>query len=257
MEGVTRTAIIAAFPGELAPLVRDWPHQHHNGIDLWRWPHKTMSDGDGEWIAACAGAGQTAATRAFAAAEQFVESGHAGPAGSINLAISVGWAGALHKIIEPGLAYTVAGVIDARTGEMSPAADWRNDIWLVTSPIVANEPEKRRLASAYSAALVDMEAAAVARLAQMRNIPFYCVKGVSDGLDDNLPDFNRFLGPSGQLNIGKLTLFALLRPWYWHPLLRMGENSRKAAEGIAASLLQILDPQGVIRIRNGYPDRKR
>jgi hypothetical protein len=37
----------------------------------------------------------------------------------------------------------------------------------------------------------------------------------------------------------------------------MGENSKKAAEGIAKLVLDILDPRGVIRTHNGYPDRKR
>ena len=32
---MTRTAIIAAFPGELKPLVRGWKHQRRNGIDTW------------------------------------------------------------------------------------------------------------------------------------------------------------------------------------------------------------------------------
>lgn len=245
---MTRTAIIAAFPGELAPLVRNWQHEHHNGIDLWRWPHRTMDDAEGEWVAACAGAGQTAATRAFAAAEL---------CGPISSVISTGWAGALNRIIEAGLAYSVAGVIDSRTGEMTPAADWREDLWLVTSPIVADHLEKLRLAAAYSAALVDMEAAAVARLARMRNIPFYCIKGVSDALHDNLPDFNRFIGSSGRMNLFRFTLFALFHPGYWHSLLRMGENSKMAAKRIADALLGILDKEGSIRIRNGYPDRKR
>ena len=140
---------------------------------------------------------------------------------------------------------------------MAPTADWRDDIWLVTSPIVANEREKHRLRTAYSASLVDMEASAIARLTQMRNIPFYCIKGVSDGLDDNLPDFNRFIDPSGQLNLARLTLFALLRPWYWHALIKMGENSKMAAIRIAAAVLDILDKEGTIRNRNGYPDRQR
>jgi adenosylhomocysteine nucleosidase len=38
-------------------------------------------------------------------------------------------------------------------------------------------------------------------------------------------------------------VFALLRPWYWHALIRMGENSRKAARNIAQSLLDFLDEQ--------------
>jgi adenosylhomocysteine nucleosidase len=245
---MTRTAIIAAFPGELKPLVRHWGQEQQGSVDLWRWSHVGNDGARGEWVATCAGAGVDAATRAFAAAEQ---SGH------IDTVLSVGWSGALHRVIEPGLAYSVCGVIDARTGEMMPAANWRDDIWVVTSPIVANEREKRRLAATYGASLVDMEAAAIARLAQMRNIPFYCVKGVSDALDDDLPDFNRFMGPGGKLDLTRFTLFALARPRYWPSLMRMGENSKKASHGIAGMVLGILDKEGTIRSHNGYPGRRR
>ncbi|HUH62093.1 MAG TPA: hypothetical protein VLZ50_03800 [Terracidiphilus sp.] len=238
---MTRTAFIAALTGELKPFVRGWPHSTRNGVRFW-----AQRDAEEEWICASAGMGQDAATRAFAAIEE---------GGPIDLLFSLGWAGALAQEISPGSVHNVAGVIDARTGERFHCDAGAGDLWLVTSPIVANHAEKRRLATAYKAALVDMEAAAIARLAQMREIPFYCLKGVSDGLDDSLPDFNRFVGPGGQLQLGRFTLFALIRPWLWPSLVRMGENSRKAAEGIARAVLEILDPQGTLRTRNGYPDR--
>ena len=101
--------------------------------------------------------------------------------------------GALREELASGQAYDVSAVIDARTGERFVAAVPPNDCWLVTSPRVADAHEKQRLAATYSAALVDMEAAAIARLAQMRGIPFYCIKGISDGYTDKLPDFNRFI----------------------------------------------------------------
>ena len=74
----------------------------------------------------------------------------------------------------------------------------------------------------------------------MRAIPFYCIKGVSDGFDAKLPDFNRFIGRNGQLNLMDLVLFSILRPWYWPSLLRMGENSKKASLAIRESLLDFL-----------------
>ena len=148
---MTRTAIIAAMPGELKPLVRGWPHSTRNGVHFW-----AQRNEEEEWIAACAGAGQAAATRAFAAIED---------GGPIDLVFSVGWAGALTPDIAPGSAHNVAGVIDVRTGERFRCDAGAGDLWLVTSPKVADEAEKRRLASAYNAALVDMEAAAIARLA--------------------------------------------------------------------------------------------
>jgi adenosylhomocysteine nucleosidase len=105
---------------------------------------------------------------------------------------------------------------------------------------VANHSEKLRLASTYQAALVDMEAAAVARLAAMRGIPFYAIKGVSDSLDANLPDFNAFIDADGQFLTARFALYALLRPWWWPSLIRMGENSRRASQSIAESLLEFL-----------------
>ncbi|HEY1803651.1 MAG TPA: hypothetical protein VGG45_04155 [Terracidiphilus sp.] len=229
-----RVAIIAAFPGELKPLVRDWPHSTRDGTHFWA-QRGGKNEWDEEWIAACAGAGQSAATRAFAAIEE---------GGPIDLVFNIGWAGALRAEISAGTAHNVAGVVDVRTGERFNCDAGAGKLWLATSPVVADETEKGRLASAYSAALVDMEAAAVARLAAMRGIPFYSIKGVSDALTDHLPDFNRFLSPGGQLNLASLVLFSLFRPWYWPSLIRMGENSRRASQSIAELFHDFLDERG-------------
>jgi adenosylhomocysteine nucleosidase len=227
---MTRIAIIAAMPGELKPLARNWQHSRTNGVDLWR---KTFDSS--EWIAACAGAGVAAATRAFVEVEKL---------GPIDKIISTGWAGALREELISGQANDVSTVVDARTGERFVTAGSSNDCLLVTSPRVADAAEKQRLASTYEAALVDMEAAGLARLAHMRGIPFYCVKGISDGYSDQLPDFNQFISPGGQFKLARFVVFVLLRPWYWSSLIRMGENSRKAARTIAQSLLDFLDERG-------------
>ena len=247
---MSRVAVIAAMAGELKPLVRGWRHERAGGADLWRWKFQDESGAEGEWIAACAGAGTNAARRAFAAAEQ---------GGPLDRVISTGWVGALSEDFQPGKNYWVAGTIDAQTGERfaatEPFAAGPSDLWLVTSPCVADAAEKQRLAGTYGAALVDMEAAAVARLAEARGIPFACLKGVSDGFRERLPDLNRFIGPQGQFLLARFILFAVFRPWYWPALLRMGENSTKAAQAIREALLANLDPTGVIRNQNGYPNR--
>jgi adenosylhomocysteine nucleosidase len=256
---MTRTAIIAAMPGELKPLTRGWQHTHSKGVDLWS---------AGDCIAACAGAGVSAATRAFAEVEKL---------GPIDKVISTGWAGALRAEIESGQAYWVAGVLDARTGERFETADVLSDpsrknkdaarvghpgvdespisqnremghpvvpfqsgLWLVTSATVAGKAEKQRLASTTPASLVDMEAAAIARLAAARGISFFCIKGISDGYIDQLPDFNRFILSDGRFHLARFVLFVLPRPCYWSALIRMGENSKKASCAIAASLFDLL-----------------
>jgi adenosylhomocysteine nucleosidase len=239
---MTRVAIIAALPGELKPLVRGWMHGSRNGVQFW-----ARRDSEEEWIAACAGVGQAAATRAFAAIED---------GGPIDLVFSIGWAGALTNSLAAGTAHSVAGVIDVRTGERFHCDAGAGDRWVVTSPIVANEDEKLRLAAAYRADLVDMEAAAIARLTLMREIPFYCVKGVSDGLEERLPDLNRFILEDGSFDLAGMMIFSVLRPWYWPALMRMGENSKRAAEQIAESVLNILNGEGSSRKVNGNPDLK-
>jgi adenosylhomocysteine nucleosidase len=223
---MTRTAIIAAMSGELKPLVRGWKHQSSNGIQTWSHRDNNL------YVAACAGAGQSAATRAFAAVEEDAP---------IDLVFSIGWAGALTPDLAPGTAHNVAGVIDVQTGERFRCDAGAGDLWLATSPKVADASEKRRLASTYSAALVDMEAAAIARLAQMRGIPFYAIKAVSDSLDAKLPDINRFLSPQGQFQAFRFGIYAAIRPWYWPSLARMGENSRKASQSITESLSNFLN----------------
>jgi adenosylhomocysteine nucleosidase len=223
---MTRTAIIAAMAGELKPLVRGWKRERVDGVDLWK--HRD----DNLYVAACAGAGQAAATRAFAAVERDAP---------VDLLFSFGWAGALREDVRTGAAYNAAGVIDALTGERFRCEAGAGEEWLVTSPIVADAGEKRRLAAAYGAGLVDMEAAAMARLALMRGIPFYCVKGVSDGLEARLPDFNRFIGADGGFKLASFVLFAMMRPKYWSELIRMGENSRKASEEMAKAFHEFLE----------------
>ncbi len=236
---MTRTALIAAMPAELKPIVRGWKHTRRNGVDLWAHRDEDL------WVAACAGAGKAAATRAFAAVEEDAP---------IDLAFSLGWAGALTPDLAPGSAHNVAGVIDVQTGERFRCDADAGSLWLATSPKVADEQEKRRLASTYRADLVDMEAAAIARLAQMRGIPFYAIKGISDGFNSRMPDFNRFIGPQGQFQTARFALYSLLRPSYWPSLIKMGENSKKASQSIAEALLAFLQIDEVTAPKNGNSD---
>jgi adenosylhomocysteine nucleosidase len=222
-----RIAIIAAMAGELKPLVRGWPRESRHGVDLWR-----RRQGESEWIAACAGVGINAAKRAFEEIEKD---------GSVDSVFSIGWAGALREEFAAGQAYRVSGVIDARTGERFSVAGQSAECWLVTSGRVADQADKRQLAATYRASLVDMEAAGVARQAAMRGIPFYCIKGVSDGFVDELPDFNRFISANGQFQSAQFIFFAMLRPWHWPALMRLGQNGKKSAQGIKESLLDILE----------------
>ena len=231
---MSRIAIVAALPGELRPLVRGWRPSRASGVRLWR-----RQAGDREWIAACAGMGAPAALRALEAIERD---------GQADLVVSAGWAGALRPDLAAGRAYWAAGVVDAETGEQFPAAG-AGQVWLVTTARVADAREKARLAAAFDAGLVEMEAAALARRCAGRGIPFRAVKGVSDGLSDPLPDFSGFVTPDGRFRTARFMAFALVRPWHWPALSRMGRASGEAARSIARGLVEFLDSQGAVRSR--------
>jgi adenosylhomocysteine nucleosidase len=227
-----RIAIIAALPGELKPLVAGWARMEPEplgawpGVRLWR-----SRDGEFERIAGCGGIGLAAAERAFAAAEA---------GGPLNAVVSVGWAGALRDTFKAGQAYLLAAVLDSETGATYPTASQTGIGLVATSRRVAALAEKRLLATVHRADLVDMEAAAIARLAAARNIPFYCIKGVSDAVTDRLPDFNPFIGQNGQFKLLPFALHAALRPQGWPALLRLGRQSTLAARAIHLRLGEVL-----------------
>lgn len=225
---MTRVGIIAAMPGELAPLVRGW-RRVSTAKHVWRWEKEERG---AIWIAVCAGIGRDRATKAFAEAEKD---------GVLSAVLTIGWAGALREGFPAGNEYQVRQIVDAQTGEQFEAVSGGDRVGLVTSARIADELEKRRLAAAYpGAALVDMEGATVARLASMRGIPVFCFKAVSDGLKDRLPDMNAYVDARGQFQVARFATQVALRPRYWGVLNRFGKNSRKAAVELGKSVSEFL-----------------
>jgi adenosylhomocysteine nucleosidase len=237
-------AIIAALSGELKPLVTDpsaksWKRlESSKGTEVWEYRHK-----EGCWLAVCAGMGGGRATVALAEAGRHMQ---------IDAVCSVGWAGALDASIPAGAVCWVSQVVDTSTGERFRPAHWL-DSWavLATAHRVADEQEKMRLASSYGAALVDMEAAAIARIALGRSIPFYCVKAVSDDAKARLPDINPFIGRDGKLKMLPFLLHVAVRPFTWSGLARLGKNSALAARGLAEAIYDWIDERAYARRANG------
>ena len=220
-----RIGIIAALAGELRPLVRGWARQADGAFLTQR--------GDLAIIAIAKGIGAARAAQAVAIAETH---------GHLDALVSIGWAGGASCGIQPGTAYPVGEVIDATDGERySSASKAKSPIKLATLDHVAGRDEKRRVAETYGASLVDMEAAAVARLARAKGIPFYCWKAVTDIASEDLPDFNYFLDQEKQLRTRQVAAYALTRPRYVAPLLRMGKNSRSGAEALGQTLRRWID----------------
>ncbi len=218
-----RIAILAALPREVMPLVRGWSApavSRQEGTSVWK------SD---RAIVVCAGMGRERVTRALELAEA---------RGPLRAVISVGYAGALRHGMRTDRVYSPAIVIDGQTGERFACEDGEGV--LVTADHVVGRDEKPKLAAQWEADLVDMEAATVARLAKVRALSFRAVRAISDPVGDNLPDLRRFTDARGGFQGGLFAMYVALHPWLIPTTVKLGKQSARASQAIAAALLQIL-----------------
>jgi adenosylhomocysteine nucleosidase len=98
--------------------------------------------------------------------------------------------------------------------------------------VVVTAGEKKKLREATGAVAVDMEAASVKEKAAQWNVPFHCVRVVSDTAGEDLPlDFNRYYDAAGRFSLIRIATHALLHPLTVLPaLLRLNKNCRSAGK---------------------------
>lgn len=172
--------------------------------------------------------GAEAARAAFAAA-------HASR--GLDLVLSVGLAGATGGTgLAVGSVSAVTEIVDASTGERFSLGAGERTLRLATVKRTADAAEKRRLFEAYSAMLVDMEAATVARLAAMRSLPMGCFKAVSDAADAVLPKIDPFVDREGQLQTVRFAAHLAVRPHSWRAVASLALGSALASKALAEKL---------------------
>ncbi len=206
---------------ELGPLLRGAAKREVNGVELYELPSALVAIG---------GIGRTAGARA---ADLVVR--EASPA----LLISAGLAGALTPSLKPGDMVRAREIIDEATGERYETIG--GDAVLVSALRVAGIKGKQRLAASYSASAVDMEGAAVARVAKLHGIPFMAVKAISDELGFPMPPVSGFVTPQEQLRSAAFAAYVAVRPKWWVPTLRLALNSRRASQNLSAALQHLIE----------------
>jgi len=215
-----RIAIVAAMEREVAPLIRGWKVREveHAG-------RKYRLFENGNAVLICGGIGPEAARRATEAVIQATRP---------ERVISVGFAGALDStmkiadVLEPRVVVNSADASRTETGSGQGA--------LVSYAAVADPAQKKRLADAYGAAAVDMEAAAVAQSTQLNRIEFAALKGISDTTDFAMPPTERFVSSEGQFREVRFALFIALRPWLWAQTIVLGRNCAKASRALCKAI---------------------
>lgn len=216
------TAIIAAMEREIQPLVRNWQvRQREYGGRQFRFFESERR------VAVCGGIGPEAARRATEAAIALYEP---------QVAESVGFAGALESGRRVGEVLEVRYIVDAADGSRMDTG--KGSTILVSFSAAAGREQKARLAKAYGAQAVDMEAAAVAKGAEAHGLRFAATKVISDELDFRMPPMERFATREGGFRTSRFVMYALLRPWLWVAVIRLARNSAKASQALCERLSQ-------------------
>ena len=206
-----KVAIVAALEREVRPLIKQWRavEREHDG-------RKYKFFENDRAVLVCSGIGPEAARRAAEAIINLY---------APVLVQSAGFAGALDSTLKVGTVLTPICVIDARDGSRIEAGVGH---WvLVSLDHPAGVREKAKLAEAYWAHAVDMEAAAVARAAQAHDITFVGLKVISDEADFEMPPMERFIASDGKFRTGAFAAYAALRPWLWPRCFGWPETARK------------------------------
>jgi nucleoside phosphorylase len=102
--------------------------------------------------------------------------------------------------------------------------------------VVVTVEEKRQLRNQTGAIAAEMEAGAVKKFALDQNVPFYCVRAVSDTAHEDMPlDFNLYRDSQGRFSLPRIALAAVSRPFTRIPALRRLEaNCNVASESLGA-----------------------
>jgi adenosylhomocysteine nucleosidase len=216
-----RPIVIAALPREVSAIVKGWRH-HSPAPNIHVFEDETA-------IIAHAGMGADRARLAVEAALGL------GPASEL---ISVGFAGSCHPSANVGDILQPTIVIDTKTGErfFTAAPESAEPKILVTVPIPAGVEQKQYLGESYSAQAVDMEAAALARIARARDLPFTAIKAISDACDFELPDMSRFTTPTGQLRESAFALHLVTHPNLWKSVATLAKGSTLAANHLRQAI---------------------
>ncbi len=148
--------------------------------------------------------------------------------GGVDGIVSTGLCGAL----DPAL--RVGDIVVAPAAALETQAEYVRGTVHSIDHVAVTSLEKRTLRNATGAVAVDMEAAAVERKAAEWNLPFLCIRAVSDRAGDTLPlDFNRYRNTRGDFSRTRIALAAMARPFTVMPqLIEFDRNCRGAADAL-------------------------
>ena len=161
--------------------------------------------------------------------------------------IVAGTSGALSPSLAPGSLVVARRVLQGHSPAPPPDPGWVEKVLscggveggtVVSSPAILWTRDSK--AAAYAGlgsgepAVVDLETAAVARVAADHGVPYIAVRAISDSAGEDLPlDFNRYRDESGRIDRFRVALAAVLRPRLIAPLWRLKRRVAMCSDNLA------------------------
>jgi adenosylhomocysteine nucleosidase len=229
---VTPVGLVVALPGELRTLTKE-------RIKTGRWLRLNENT-----LTCLSGVGPG---KAAAAASGLIEQG-------CNALVSWGCAAAISAELKAGDLIVPERVLSATGEAFETDCEWRSDVLerladrkgvhagAITEArtLVATAADKRSLRNQTGAVALDMESAAIARIAARQNIPFMTIRAVADPACMDLPKPVAIaLNPDGDVRLALLLALTACNPGSIPGLVRLGLCFRAAQHRLRLSARQL------------------
>ena len=234
--------IIIAMPEEIKPLLKGAPQVVREKIGMF--PVYRFTQNNRQFVIIESGIG---ADRALAAAQALTE------ALNPELLISMGFAGGISDGLKAGdivigtsfLAHKgermieetgvrIAPLLEALVGKTYNAGfSIAEGTIISTASVQSKTVIAGQIPSYVKRAVVDMETCAIVRFATITRTPLIAIRSISDGLDEELSfSMDEFMDRSMQVNVLKVCLTVVRKPWIIPQLYRLSRNTRKAGKNL-------------------------
>ncbi len=224
-----RLGIIAALSAE-AKCLSDWP----DAYDVLDISHPFSSQPREKTLLSISGIGPKAAR---ATAHNLVKHG-------ATALLSWGCAGALVNELKPGDLLIPKSIYSEDHGTLHPHKTWRKrltdqltgtlqwheGILVESSRILTNIEEKQAMAKAFNAIAVDMESAAIGRVAEAADVPFMVIRSIADTANEGLPScIAEAMNSRGNIRMQHLLSALIRQPGLWPQLFRLRQHFQAAS----------------------------
>jgi adenosylhomocysteine nucleosidase len=148
--------------------------------------------------------------------------------------VSTGFCGALDPALKLCDIFVATSILnrDAPINAVTTTRSYQTGRLASQDRVASTAAEKSELHQT-GASAVEMEASAVAAQAAEHNLPFYCIRVVSDTAGESLPlDFNQMRDASGRFSTAKILTAALRRPSVFPGLIELNKRSKAAAQAL-------------------------